>query len=199
MLELKPLLTLPPSPFPPLAAVPASSAAVKSAPSTQAGSSPPPAGVQAPKWVLVWRSKGLSERDLNVPQGANTNATGSMGLKKGAWKDSIDHRHYFRDDVFSSLKWQQDPKTPTREVATGLFEIWVDGKLMGETDLILSHNTNTASISYEQLNEMTHLRWGDAKSWISNPALLGHIMELDRAEVPSGSVPKFRIRIDPAD
>lgn len=43
---------------------------------------------------LVWESKPLSERDLNIPKGRNTNPTGSMGFKKGLYED-IDQRHYF--------------------------------------------------------------------------------------------------------
>ncbi len=154
-----------------------------------------PVGSTAVPWVTVWRSKGLSERDLNIPTGENTNATGSMGLKKGDWDIEIDHRHYFREEVFADLPWSRDARKTTREVTTAVFEIWIDGGLAGETALTVSHNTDTSSTTYRQKNEMTHLRWGEAKPWVARRALLGAVMTLDRELNPDG-VPKFRIRID---
>jgi len=53
--------------------------------------------------LLIWESGKLTERDLNIPKGSNTNPTGSMLFKKGKTED-IDQRHYFRDTVFSALK-----------------------------------------------------------------------------------------------
>src|SRR5690606_12756867 len=55
-------------------------------------------------WILMWESNGLTERDLNIPTGPNTNPTGSMLFKKGNM-DDIDQRHYFREDVFVDLDW----------------------------------------------------------------------------------------------
>jgi len=146
-------------------------------------------------WETVWRSRALSERDLNIPTGGNTNPTGSIGLKKGSWDDDIDHRHYFRDDVFADLPWSRDARTPTREIATAQFEVWIDGVLRGETTLTISHNTNTMSRTYAQNNEMTHLRWGEAKGWVARKRLLGAILQLDREADPVG-IPRYRIRID---
>jgi hypothetical protein len=54
--------------------------------------------------TLLWESGPLTERDLNIPKGSNTNATGSMLIKKGELKN-IDQRHYFRDVLFSNLEW----------------------------------------------------------------------------------------------
>ena len=149
----------------------------------------------AVEWETVWRSKGLSERDLNIPTGGNTNPTGSIGLKKGDWDEDIEHRHNFRDEVFAALPWRKDTRTPTREVATAVFEVWIEDAFAGDTALSISHNTNTASTTYKQQNEMTHLRWGEAKSWVARKALLGAVLTLDRESEPAG-VPKFRIRID---
>lgn len=48
---------------------------------------------------LLWRSGPLTRRDLNIPIGTNTHATGSMLLKVGDPSQHIDQRHYFRDVV----------------------------------------------------------------------------------------------------
>lgn len=147
------------------------------------------------EWELVWRSRGLSERDLNIPSGSNTNATGSIGLKKGDWDEDIDLRHYFRDVVFTSLPWSRDTKKANREVTTALFEVWINGALAGETALTISHNTDTASATYRQHNEMTHLRWGEARNWVARRNLLGSVLTLYRERHPD-RIPKFRIRIE---
>lgn len=55
---------------------------------------------------LVWTSKELSRRDLNIPNSVNTHSTGSMFFSKGNTPD-IDQKHYFRDVVFCNLKWQR--------------------------------------------------------------------------------------------
>ncbi len=64
-------------------------------------------GKKSTKSQLVWKNNPLTERDLTVPSGANTNQTGSMLFTKGQLED-IDQRHYFRDEVFAGLNWQPD-------------------------------------------------------------------------------------------
>lgn len=54
------------------------------------------------KGLFIWESNALTQRDLNIPKGENTNPTGSMLFKKGKNK-GIDQRHFFRDDVFDAL------------------------------------------------------------------------------------------------
>jgi len=123
---------------------------------------------------LLWESGPLTERDLNIPKGANTNRTGSMNLKKGLLVD-IDQRNYFRNTVFKSLDWKHDP-TPSKahlERATATFRIIVFGKDYGDFILTLNHNTKTDTITYKQNNSMTSISWGKAKEVISNEALIG--------------------------
>ncbi len=100
---------------------------------------------------LLWISKPLEERDLNVPKGENTNPTGSMLFKKGALQD-IDHRHYFREVVFADLAWTHDlrPKSTHMERATAFFRFIINGEECGEFELTLSHNTKTDSAAYLQ-------------------------------------------------
>jgi len=143
---------------------------------------------------LVWESKALSERDLNIPTGANTAATGSMGLKKGAIEDGkIDHRHYFRDAVFAYLTWTPDPPPKKWERAHANFELVVKNLNYGVFNLKLSHNTDKNSISYQQKNFMTQLHWGYAKKYIAKADLLGRILYLYRKDT---TPPEFTIEID---
>jgi HKD family nuclease len=123
---------------------------------------------------LLWESGKLTERDLNIPKGSNTNPTGSMLFKKGKTLD-IDQRHYFRDEVFSSLRWSKDGASATAhlERAKALFKIIIDGKDSGDFELTITHNTRTNTRSYEQNNSMTSISWGKAKKVIANDKLIG--------------------------
>ncbi len=124
--------------------------------------------------VLIWESGKLTERDLNIPKGSNTNPTGSMNFKKGKTK-GIDQRNYFRDNVFGSLKWTRDEKSKTShlERAKAEFEIIIDGEKEGTFTLTVSHNTRTDTHTYEQNNSMTNISWGDAKRIIAKDNLIG--------------------------
>jgi HKD family nuclease len=168
----------------------------KAAPKTKAGPSAPApvptATVPGNEFHLEWESKQLSERDLNIPSGLTTHATGSMGLKKGALED-IDQRHFFRQEVFKGIAWETDPHKPHLERAEASFHVVVKGVDYGAFTLRLTHNTDVKSRSYKQKNEMTHLRWDDAKKIISRRDLLGRKMFLYRKDVDP---PEFVIEID---
>ncbi len=128
---------------------------------------------------LLWISKPLTERDLNVPQGGNTNPTGSMFFSKGALQ-KIDHRHYFRDNVFAELDWKYDlrPKSTHFERTTAFFRFIINGEDCGEFELTLSHNTKTDTVAYLQKNSMTQISWGAAKYLIAKRELIGKICKL---------------------
>jgi HKD family nuclease len=100
---------------------------------------------------LLWISKPLTQRDLNVPTGGSTNPTGSMLFTKGMLQD-IDHRHYFRDIVFADLTWTFDlrPNSTHIERTTAFFKFMIEGEDCGEFELTLSHNTKTDSAAYLQ-------------------------------------------------
>lgn len=129
--------------------------------------------------TLLWESGPLTERDLNIPKGSNTNPTGSMLFKKGITED-IDQRHYFRDEVFSSLNWVFDTRVGSThlEKAAALFRIVVMGKDYGTFALTLTHNPRTDTRSYVQKNSMTSISWGDAKSIIAREQLIGRSAKL---------------------
>lgn len=146
--------------------------------------------------LLVWESKPLTERDLNIPTGTNTAATGSMGLKRGALDDeSIDHRHYFRDEVFADLTWTKDPSPGKAhlERAHADFELVVKNLNYGVFRLLLSNNTNRNSTSYRQRNFMTQIHWGEAKQYIAKRDLLERTLYLYRKDTDP---PEFTIEID---
>jgi HKD family nuclease len=128
---------------------------------------------------LLWISKPLTQRDLNVPTGGSTNPTGSMLFTKGMLQD-IDHRHYFRDIVFADLAWIFDlrPNSIHIERTTSFFRFMIEGEDCGEFELTLSHNSKTDSGAYLQKNSMTQISWGKAKEVIAKPELIGKICKL---------------------
>ena len=148
--------------------------------------------VRATEYYLVWESKELKRRDLNIPTNPNTHATGSMLLKKGAM-EGIDQRHFFRDDVFDALKWVPDKSTPHIERASAQFELVIKNLNYGKFALKLSHNTKKDTASYAQNNAMTQVHWGDALALVAKEDLLGRTMYLYRKDTDP---PEFQIEID---
>ena len=129
---------------------------------------------------LVWQSKPLTRRDLTIPEGTNTNPTGSMLFTKGTM-NNIDQRHYFRDEVFGTLDWRTDPEKPHIERASAKFQMVIAGVDHGTFELRVSHNARTDSKAYKQKNGMTHLHWGDARPLVARPNLLDRTMCLYKA------------------
>lgn len=133
-------------------------------------------GVQ---YELVWESKPLSLRDLNIPDGANTNKTGSMSLDKGLLPVDVDHRHYFREDIFNELDWVVTNARTTEE-AYAKFHLIIKGVSYGEFDLRIGHTIGTDSKAYKQNNAMTRLSWGPVKTFVGNPDLKDRMLSLYR-------------------
>lgn len=141
---------------------------------------------------LIWVSKELTERDLNIPSGKATHSTGSIMFKKGQ-SSGIDQRHHFRDVVFSGLPWSRDAKKPHLERAEADFEIRVKGVSHGVYKLKLTHNTDKTSAAYKQNNGMTHLHWGDAREFIAKKDLLDRELKLHEVV---GNPNQFILEID---
>jgi len=137
--------------------------------------------IAAPVPVLVWQSGPLTQRDLNIPAGENTNATGSMLFKKGLL-EGIDQRHYFRDEVFSSLTWTNNTRRGSThlEKAIARIRLVINTVDHGVFSLVITHNPRTNTESYEQNNSMTSISWGAAKEFIANPDLIGASANLFR-------------------
>ena len=146
------------------------------------------------RWSLVWESRPLTRRDLNIPTGSRTHATGSMFFSKGVL-EGIDQRHYFRDAVFHSLDWNFDtaPNRQHMERAWARFRLVIRDVDYGIFTLRLSHNSRTDTRSYEQRNSMTQLHWGEALPNIAREDLLGRIMFLYR---DAGQADAFILEID---
>ena len=142
-------------------------------------------------YSLVWQSKPLKRRALNIPTGARTKKTGSMLWTKGLLK--VDQRHFFRDDTFVGLNWGKDSKMDHYERSQANFEIIIKGVNFGVHELRLSHNTNTASKAYKKDNSMTQVHWGDTESFVAKEDLLGRTMSLYRRGT---TPPEFIIEID---
>jgi HKD family nuclease len=143
------------------------------------------------KLELVWQSKELTERDLNISSATNTHATGSINLDKGLLAEDIDHRHYFRDDVFPDLTWTE--KSDTVEEAEADFGLVIKDVDYGVFRLPIRHTTDTESRSYEQRNAMTRLSWGPMKEFLANRDLIGRTLSLYRDKDRAGS---FVLEID---
>lgn len=128
---------------------------------------------------LVWSSKELTERDLSIPTGENTNPTGSMYFKKGLL-ENIDQRHYFKDVVFSNSNWEPDPDPTKKHLlrSEANFQIIINGIAVCNANLKLTHNSKTDTPTYKQNNAMTQLHWGPVKPFIAQRGLLGKHMNL---------------------
>lgn len=155
-----------------------------------AGATPPiSTGVE---FELVWRSTGLTRRDLNIPTGSTTNRTGSVNLDKGQLVSGIDHRHYFRDNVFADLNWT-GTSSPSVEETYAKFQLVLKGISYGEFDLRIGHSTDTKSKSYKQNNAMTRLSWGPMRSFVARPDLIDRTLAIYRDKADSH---KFVLEID---
>jgi len=141
--------------------------------------------------ALMWRSKPLTRRDLTIPDNISTHATGSINLDKGMLEDHVDHRHYFRDSVFSQLSWK--PAGPTVDEAYADFAL-VIGKIdYGIFRLRIAHTTSTSSAAYRQKNAMTRLSWGSARDHVAKDSLLGRTLSLYHTFAAD---PSFLLEID---
>jgi HKD family nuclease len=157
--------------------------AKKAATAKKAAAAPaaPPSPPAAPgvEYELVWESKALTRRDLNIPDGKNTNSTGSISLDKGLLPAGVDHRHYFREEIFSDLSWGPS-HTATVEEAYTKFQLVLKGISYGEFDLRIAHTKGTTSAAYKQNNAMTRLSWGPLRHYVGREDLLGRTLALYR-------------------
>ncbi len=137
--------------------------------------------------TLLWKSNPLTRRDLSIPVGANTNPTGSMLFKKGA-VENIDHRHYFRDEVFAGLDWQYDVAKGREHIerTEGQFQIVIRDVSYGVFSLRMSHNSRTDTKAYTQKNSMTQIHWGSVRELIGQEDLLGRTLWLYRSKFDDG-------------
>jgi HKD family nuclease len=164
------------------AAAPAAGAAVAAPPSI------PAIGVE---YEIVWQSKLLTRRDLTIPEAAGTHATGSVNLDKGLMPAEVDHRHYFREQVFPALNWQ--PATNTTEQAFAKFHLVIQGVSHGEFDLRIGHTVGTDSEGYKQNNAMTRLSWRPMREFIAHKEFIGLTLSLYRDKADAT---RFLLEID---
>lgn len=134
--------------------------------------------------IVLWISSSLTERDLNIPRGQNTNVTGDINIDRGDMPDTLDFRHYYREVAFNNLNWRNSTRKASGhlEEAIAKFEIFIDDISRGIYDLKLSHNPKTDTKTYVQKNAVTKLKWGSAKHIVANPAYLGKKMIISTTE-----------------
>ncbi len=133
------------------------------------------------EFELVWESKPLTRRDLTIPTAEGTHATGSVNLDKGLLPENVDHRHYFRDDVFPHLLWST--RTDTVDEAFAKFQLVLKGISYGEFDLAIRHTNSTDSKAYKQKNAMTRLSWGPMREYVARPDLINRTLTIYRDKV----------------
>ncbi|RXK89564.1 hypothetical protein EST62_00015 [Chlorobaculum sp. 24CR] len=127
--------------------------------------------------VLVWESKPLAERSLNIPHGNNTNITGDTNLGEGLM-ENIDFQHYFRETVFSDLEWRKEYKSRNSHLERAIInaEIVIKNLSYGEFKMEVTHDPRTDTKSYMQRNVMTKIKWGEARGLIASRDLLGRTL-----------------------
>jgi HKD family nuclease len=145
-----------------------------------APASPTPSLPLVTAYELVWTTTKLTERDLNIPKGETTNATGSMNLDKGAMDDGFNFQDYFRNEVFNHLPWDP-PDARGIERARANFHLIVEGIDCGSFDLTVRHDTKTGTKSEAQGQPRTKLSWGKAKPFVAKDALIGRTLSLSRS------------------
>ncbi len=141
---------------------------------------------------LVWVSKPLKRAHISIPNKAGTNPKGSMSLTVGNF-DGIDQRHYFRNEVFNALDWENDEALPYKERSAAHVKVIIKGINYGQHQLRLSHDTRTDTPAYEQNNYMTSLHWGDIARLVAHEDILGSTLHLYREE---SDLTHFIIEID---
>ncbi|MNM57619.1 hypothetical protein D3C81_688320 [compost metagenome] len=148
--------------------------------------------VSASQYQRVWRTEDLTERDLNIPSGKNTNATGSMNFDKGDLTGAYEWADFFRNKVFQGLVWSPlDARF--NQHAFGIFRLVIGGIDCGEFNLKVRHDTKVNTESYRQRNAMTKLSWGKIKHLVAKSALIGRTFTLSKK---IGQPDHFMIEID---
>jgi HKD family nuclease len=160
----------------------------KSSAAKSSASVPASTGVD---FELVWESKPLTRRDLTIPTATGTHATGSISLDKGLLPEDVDHRHYFREEVFPELTWSH--RSATVDEAYAKFHLVVKGISHGDFDLAIRHTTGTDTKSYKQRNAMTRLSWGPMREHIAREDLIGRTIALYR---DNADTTRFMLEID---
>jgi hypothetical protein len=136
------------------------------------------AGVRVEDYDLLWQSKPLTRRDLTIPDTGRTNQTGSVNLDKGLLEPAVDHRHFFRDEVFAHLPWHR--RRPTVDEASATFHLIAMGVDYGDATLFVRHTTSTNTRAYQQRNAMTRLSWGDFRTHVARADLFDRTLSLYR-------------------
>lgn len=143
----------------------------------QPAAAPKMSGDQTPTLPNVTRRwfKQMDNTAAQQVKSAASNPTGNLRLsQEGA---AINHRVYFRDDLFGGLPWTPtDGKASEQEVLVR-FDVWIDGRNEGEQDLRLSHDPRRIA---GQGNVPTVLHWGPLSPILRATNYIGFYVTLER-------------------
>jgi hypothetical protein len=137
----------------------------------------PGPAVMGVEFELVWESKALTRRDLQIPTAANTHKTGSINLDQGLLPKEVDFQTYFYDEVFAALSWHSRSSTVVEAFAR--CALVIKGISHGEFDVPISHTTSKVA-SQKQRNALTRLRWGPMRDYIAREDLIDRTLALYR-------------------
>ena len=138
---------------------------------------------------LVWSKPNLPASDLQLNAG---HAPGVLRLTQARYKVSgnvIDQKSYFRNQVFSALKWTYNAAAKKDE-AIASTSLVIAGVHVGNFDMPLSHKSAWEA---GQGNYTTGLHWGNATNHIKHSGLVGRTLKLYQ---PSSATGRYVIEID---
>lgn len=135
-----------------------------------AGSAPLPTNDVQRRWV-----KKLKPSDAQRPPQPDSKRTGALRLSRET--APIDHKRYFREDLFGGLPWAPvEGREEVQEVFVS-FRTWIDGQDMGLQELRLSHAPHRIS---GQGNITTNLHWGELGKVLASKSHVGQYVSLER-------------------
>jgi hypothetical protein len=145
-------------------------------PQTPQTAAVPAAPLPAPTIVGSWE-KEMRPADAQHPENPETNPTGRLGL--GQAGHDIDHRTWFRNDLFGSATWAAttDRNGNPIEEAIVPFDVTIGGTPHGQINLKLSHAPHRQST---RGSVITILHWGALAPVLRANDYAGHTVTLAR-------------------
>lgn len=137
---------------------------------------PVPATAPAPTVVASW-DKEMRPADAQHPESPDTNPTGRLGL--GQARHDIDHRTWFRTNLFGAATWAATTDRNGNPVEEAIipFDVTIVSTSYGRVNLKLSHAPHREST---RGSVITILHWGELAPVLRETDYTGHTVTLAR-------------------